>query len=353
MRIVFLMNRLDRSGGTRVINELSSCLSREGNDIYWHTRPGENSKNTFRSDAKITYPYILKSTSNNLIANVLGYLSLLYKIPKCDALIATYYPTSMIALIAKIMRPNIKIFYLVQSLEGEFSGGWKRLACNATYRFPIHIIVNSKWMESQVIARTGRHISRFHLGLNIKADPAGARKEPRPLKIGCIGRNLGLKRLDDFWGIIRLLQTKYVNDALVPVVISQETINIPSDIFNCKLIKPCNDDELIQAYQSLSLFVSTSALESFGYPPLEAMACSIPVVLTNSGGVLEYAVNGYNCDMSEVGDVNDLSDKIIKIINSPELQAERIANGLHTSETFSWQESAKSFLQILKISSNG
>ena len=39
------------------------------------------------------------------------------------------------------------------------------------------------------------------------------------------------------------------------------------------------DDELVQFYNSLDLFVFPTAIEGYGLPPVEAMACGVPVVI--------------------------------------------------------------------------
>lgn len=64
------------------------------------------------------------------------------------------------------------------------------------------------------------------------------------------------------------------------------------------------------------VFILPSANESFGLAALEAMACEVPVVSTNIGGLPEVNINGvtgYTCD---VGDVNDMAEKTVSIIEN-------------------------------------
>jgi N-acetyl-alpha-D-glucosaminyl L-malate synthase BshA len=62
------------------------------------------------------------------------------------------------------------------------------------------------------------------------------------------------------------------------------------------------------------LFLLTSETESFGLAALEAMACKVPVISTNTGGIPEVNVNGYSGFLSKVGDVDDMAKNALKIL---------------------------------------
>ena len=78
-------------------------------------------------------------------------------------------------------------------------------------------------------------------------------------------------------------------------------------------------EELADMYGRCHVFVSASWWESFGIPPLEAMACAAPVVATNSGGVLDFAEAGYNCLITPPQDPPALAEAILQVLNDPEL----------------------------------
>ena len=64
-----------------------------------------------------------------------------------------------------------------------------------------------------------------------------------------------------------------------------------------------------------------SEKESFGLAALEAMACGVPVISSNAGGLPEVNVQGVSGFLSAVGAVDEMSDNAIAILKDPETLA--------------------------------
>ncbi|HXA02748.1 MAG TPA: N-acetyl-alpha-D-glucosaminyl L-malate synthase BshA, partial [Cytophagaceae bacterium] len=67
------------------------------------------------------------------------------------------------------------------------------------------------------------------------------------------------------------------------------------------------------------LFLMPSETESFGLAALEAMACEVPVISTNTGGLPELNVQGKTGFMSNVGDVDDMVKNALFILRDENL----------------------------------
>lgn len=67
------------------------------------------------------------------------------------------------------------------------------------------------------------------------------------------------------------------------------------------------------------LFLMPSEKESFGLAALEAMACEVPLISSNAGGLPELNVQGVTGFMSEVGDVEDMSRKALFVLDKRNL----------------------------------
>ncbi|EKT4509724.1 N-acetyl-alpha-D-glucosaminyl L-malate synthase BshA [Flavobacterium psychrophilum] len=76
-----------------------------------------------------------------------------------------------------------------------------------------------------------------------------------------------------------------------------------------------NSNEISQILTLTDLFLLPSETESFGLVALEAMACSVPVISSNSGGLPEVNIDGVSGYLSNIGAVNEMAENALKIIS--------------------------------------
>lgn len=93
-------------------------------------------------------------------------------------------------------------------------------------------------------------------------------------------------------------------------------------------------DIIEEALSLADLFYLTSEKESFGLAALEAMACEVPVISSNAGGIPEVNVHGVTGYVSNVGDIDDMAANSIKILENPTLHAEMKQNALSRAKEF-------------------
>ena len=83
-----------------------------------------------------------------------------------------------------------------------------------------------------------------------------------------------------------------------------------------------NSNEIDKILCFSDLFLLPSETESFGLAALEAMACKVPVISSNSGGLPEVNVEGVSGYLSNVGDLDDMALKAVKILENKETLAQ-------------------------------
>ena len=108
------------------------------------------------------------------------------------------------------------------------------------------------------------------------------------------------------------------------------------------VIKEFSLKDMPLVYSGADVFVLASENETFGQVYLEAMACSVPVIGTNIGGVPEIITDGFNGFLTEADNSSLLAQKIETLLSGDEPRKTFIKNGLKTARTkFSMQRQFK------------
>lgn len=115
---------------------------------------------------------------------------------------------------------------------------------------------------------------------------------------------------------------------------------------NIDMIDQVKQDELKHYYQRAKLFIFPSFHESFGFPPLEAMACGTPVIVSDRTALPE--VCGDAAIYTDPDNINDIAEKIQMVLGDESLQKELIAKGLKHVKQFTWEKAAQKYVKVFK-----
>jgi len=77
-------------------------------------------------------------------------------------------------------------------------------------------------------------------------------------------------------------------------------------------------EQISEILSITDLFLLPSETESFGLSALEAMACGVPVISTNAGGLPEINIDGVTGYLSNIGDVEAMSKHAIDLLTNEE-----------------------------------
>jgi N-acetyl-alpha-D-glucosaminyl L-malate synthase BshA len=77
-----------------------------------------------------------------------------------------------------------------------------------------------------------------------------------------------------------------------------------------------NQESFIEILSVSDLFLMPSQSESFGLSALEAMACNVPVVSSNAGGLPELNLHGETGYLAEIGDINKMAEYALELLGN-------------------------------------
>lgn len=107
------------------------------------------------------------------------------------------------------------------------------------------------------------------------------------------------------------------------------------DLGNCDHVRFLGKQEAIEEILSVcDLFMMPSESESFGLAALEAMACQVPVISSNTGGMPELNIHGVTGYLSDVGNVDEMARYAIDLLKDPEKHNTFKKNALQQAKKF-------------------
>jgi len=109
----------------------------------------------------------------------------------------------------------------------------------------------------------------------------------------------------------------------------------------CRELGTCDDirflgkqDKLEEILSITDLFMLPSAYESFGLAALEAMACRVPVISSNAGGIPEINIHGVTGYLTDVGDIESMAKYSLELLRDETKLEEFKKNALNQAQKF-------------------
>ena len=107
-----------------------------------------------------------------------------------------------------------------------------------------------------------------------------------------------------------------------------------------------DETDLANLYNLADIFVYPSFYEGFGLPIIEAMACGVPVVTSNTSSLPEIAGNA--AVLIDPHSIDDLAQGIKRVLSDNELRQNLIRSGLERAKLFTWEKCAREIMKVFK-----
>ncbi len=113
-----------------------------------------------------------------------------------------------------------------------------------------------------------------------------------------------------------------------------------------RFVESPRDEDLADLYRGAEGFVFPSLYEGFGLPPLEAMACGVPVLTSNVCALPE--VVGDAAVLVDPTDVEGIAEGIRRLTEDGALRDTLRRKGLERARQFSWDKTARRTWAVLQ-----
>lgn len=311
VKVVYVVETLQLSGGVKDIVEQAEGLARRGHDVSIVTREAKHA--WIDVGVPVTVVPAFDGTT----------------IPEADVHVATWFPTVVPTVRA---RKAPKVFHFTQGYEALYPNTFDRLEeIEEAYQQPIPKLLLSENLAAQF---AGRFPGRLHvLGPAIRVslytprDPhrTARRDPPTVFVVGPFG--FSIKGVDVALKAVRALreagrEIRLLRASQLPLT-GEETALCPAERYAFE----ASVSEMVRTYHESDLLIHGSyPQEGLGLPPFEAMAAGTPVVMTDIPSLRLLPEDAVS--RAAPGNWQGLAREAARLLDDPALWAARRHRGL-------------------------
>jgi glycosyltransferase involved in cell wall biosynthesis len=270
--------------------------------------------------------------------------------PVHDIFVATSWETA--PMIAELAGHNhsAALFYYIQDYEADFyppEATEKRRQVLDTYSLIPNKIVKTSHLQKR-LADAGWQTTRIPPGMDLDIFyPRAGPPSTRPPAVIAMARP-GTSNDQRGFEVLRMVYGELAKrrPGLQMTVFGSD--ELPEDFTgdNHGRVEPSS---LPVLYSSAQVYIDVSRVHGFGRTGVEAMACGAACVLSDSGGISEYAVNGENALIVPVGDVNATADAVERLLDDAVLADTLARNGAKSVAGYSDYAAATVLESLFKL----
>lgn len=343
--LALFFSTIEISGGVSILVELANDLILSGVDVigilmhpHWKYTP---------EMFELLFEPIKKPEINRLSSTL----------PDHSMLLATMWITAQpVADLAKLNH-TFKPYYFIQDYEPRFynsedpSQKSYRQKALESYHLNLSLLSTSDWIINQIYSQLGtaeRDIKKISTGIDQEIFyNCSTIQRKKPVRLIAMTRPRTPRR--GFKDLIKTLSIVHESNPNIQFIFFGDNDlanhNIPFPYQNLGLIK---QEKLRREYLLSHIFIDLSLFQGFGLPALEAMICGCACILTDSGGVSEYARHNVNSLLVPIGDNIAAAQTILKLASNDQLRQKITDQGQYTARRFSLHNTARDIGNILE-----
>ncbi len=349
MRITFLLNPPNTSGGVRHVAEYADRLQRRGHVVTVVARPGRQPslRDMARSIVRRRpWPRRWKLEPNHLddrgldVRLIDRYRPILDRdVPDADVVVATWWETApMVAALAA--SKGAKAY---QVMDFGANPGQPLEKVVESWRLPMYKMAVSQWLKNLVFEKTAQtDVGLISPGVDHELFEVPPRQRSKIPTIGFVYSREHFKGADLAIAACDLARRRLSDLRAVAIGSHEPSAELPLPNY-VDYRRKIPDSRLKEAYSACDAWLFCSRMEGFGLPPLEAMCCRTPAICVPAGAGPELIADGAGILVPH-DDPQRMADAILTICTQPPEQWRAMSDKSHAvAMSRGWEQSTDAF----------
>lgn len=361
MKLAYVIRHVGMTGGVKVFFQHVEMLRTRGHDVRLFARFIENDW-SFRIEPEVVSEFSDKT------------------IPAADGIVVTI-PKDVEDLWPLAKRRGVPLFHFMQGFEPDYvleriTGkvvperyqsdslitrlkykrkiwGWRRKLkrFDALYQLPTIKMAISPHLVESIRKRLGKESYYLPNGIDLavfrpKERPLDYTGQIRVLSVG--NSTIEYKAIPDIWEALRLLKESGFNVTLTRVSQREMTDEERNRNIVDRYFVRATESEMANLYRESHVVISASTeIEGFGLPPVEAMGCATPTILTRVSPFLAFdSVHDY-AYFVDVHRPDQIAAGIVELSRNEQLRNDIIRRGSAVSQNYSLERIGRQLEEIL------
>ena len=356
MKINFILPHIRLSGGVKLVLEYANCLKKRGQDVrvfiprnvpkWYQLRDKWEMR---KHGLQRLCPEVVEWMDNTLAIEMFSESGESY-IPNADILVASAWQNAEFA--AQLPLEKGVFFYFILHYESLWTRHKKRAL--KTYDLSCKMITLSTWLKKILIENHGKKSDLLVTPVDQKIFFLKQKKWNSIPRIAMLHHDYDWKGYSEG---IEVLKKILEQGKKIELVVFGEKLEDPRLLFDKAGFEfeyhySPTRERLRKIYESCDIFLCPSWYEGLGIPSMEAMACRCALVTSDTGGCLDYAINGKTALVSPPQDIEGMSENIIRLLDDDKLLESISQNGYEKISEFNWRESCDKLVGFFEKSLN-
>jgi glycosyltransferase involved in cell wall biosynthesis len=352
MRVTFVVPGLDTSGGARIIAGHAQQLAQRGHEVLIVAPRWPPLGLRRRVKALIGRDRLPPAREHSHYARSMVAIHQTGRVgrveasdvPDADVIIATFWTT---AEWISLMPPEkgAKVHF-IQGYDA--AAGRPNDRIEAVWRLPFHKIAVAQWLVdlgrdrfgAERIALVPNSLDHDHF------NPRKRQSRSRPATVGFMFHGADFKDMPTTLSAIQELRRRKPGTNILTFSTARPRRGqLPE---GSRFYHLPSQEKIAEIYGRCDAWLSTSRMEGFNLPPLEAMATGCPAVCSKTGRPLEIIENGINGYLVDQGDAEAFADALASIISLDDESWQRMSEAAVKAVAHpTWAESSALFEKAL------